>query len=515
MNIERSLALRRWAPASPTFCASSSPAATLPPLEALLVSGGDARLALDPITGLNPYGCSPTPRPEAIDFASSTASSISLRAYLRAEHTRQMLEAGGIAQADGLIDAARAELAHLFGLDAETAVVFTPSGTDAALAALAVARMGCRGPLTSIVAAADATGRGMPKACFGRHFGTLTARGCAVTAGAVIAGFEDVQGLAVPMHDASGTRPYAATDRAVVEAVERAIAAGRRVVLYAMDHSKLGAHCPSGGCLDAIADRFGDAVQIVIDACQARIGRSRLCSHLAAGRMVLLTGSKFFAGPPLSGALLLPPALAQNVAASEPPAGLRDYARASDWPSVFARVRAALDPEPNLGQLLRWSAALEEMAAFFAIPLPHRRAALAAFADAVPQALAAFEEFALLPEGDVPGIADEEFPVRTIFPFTVQIADAALSAVLCGKLYRALNADVRALLPPLKGEARRVAALPCHIGQPVAIGEAGALRVSASARLVREPERIEAGLRAVLAKLRLLVRHRDVIERAF
>ena len=118
MNIERSLALRRWAPASPAFSASSSPAATLPPLEALLVSGGDARLALDPLTGLNPYGCSPTPRPEAIDFASSTASSISMHAYLRAERTRQMLETGGIAQAEGLIDAARAEFTHLLGLDA-------------------------------------------------------------------------------------------------------------------------------------------------------------------------------------------------------------------------------------------------------------------------------------------------------------------------------------------------------------------------------------------------------------
>lgn len=515
MNIERSLAPRRWMPASPAFSASSSPASTLPPLEALLVSGGDARLALDPITGLNPYGCSSTPRPEAIDFASSTASSISLRAFLRAERTRQILETGGIAQADILAEAARVELLRLLGLDADVAVVFTPSGTDAALAALAVARMGSRGPLASIVAAADATGRGMPKACFGRHFGALTARGRGVTAGDGIAGFEDVQGIAVPMHDASGSQPRAATDRAVVDAVERAIAAGQRVVLYAMDHSKLGGHCPGNRCLDEIAGRFGDAVQIVIDACQARIGRSRLRAHLAAGRMVLLTGSKFFAGPPLSGALLLPPGLAQTVAACEPPAGLRDYARAGDWPAAFGRVRAALDPEPNLGQLLRWSAALEEMAAFFAMPLPHRRAALAAFADAVPQALAAFEEFTLLPEGEALDLTDDEFPVRTIFPFTVQTADAALSAVLCGKLYRALNADVRALLPPLKGEERRVAALPCHIGQPVAIGATGALRVSASARLLQEPERIEAGLRAVFAKLRLLVRHRDVIERAF
>ena len=47
----------------------------LGPAEALMARGGDQRLAVDPRTGLNHYGCSHRPRPWAITFASSTASS--------------------------------------------------------------------------------------------------------------------------------------------------------------------------------------------------------------------------------------------------------------------------------------------------------------------------------------------------------------------------------------------------------------------------------------------------------
>src|SRR5215467_9564124 len=61
------------------------------PLEWLLASGGDARLALDPATRLNGYGCRPFPRPEAFTFASSTATSISSRAYAAAAGARQAL----------------------------------------------------------------------------------------------------------------------------------------------------------------------------------------------------------------------------------------------------------------------------------------------------------------------------------------------------------------------------------------------------------------------------------------
>src|SRR5262245_34762400 len=87
-------------------------------LEATLISGGDARLALD-AGGLNPYGCRPLPCADEISLSSSTASTISPRGYAAAGATfARLAEArvrGEVAVvfaqiADGIRDAIRRQL---------------------------------------------------------------------------------------------------------------------------------------------------------------------------------------------------------------------------------------------------------------------------------------------------------------------------------------------------------------------------------------------------------------------
>ena len=85
--------------------------------------------------------------------------------------------------------------------------------------------------------------------------------------------------------------------------------------------------------------------------------------------MVLITGSKFAGGPPLSGALLLPEVIATGLrSAPLPPEGLADYSARLDWPeplqATFARD---LTTTANLGLGLRWSAALAELKRFAAV----------------------------------------------------------------------------------------------------------------------------------------------------
>src|ERR1700744_1623387 len=60
------------------------------PLDELLVSGGDHRLAPS-ATSENAYGCTPFPAPGRIDFASSTASTISAEGHARARAAREQL----------------------------------------------------------------------------------------------------------------------------------------------------------------------------------------------------------------------------------------------------------------------------------------------------------------------------------------------------------------------------------------------------------------------------------------
>lgn len=491
----------------------------LPPLAALLVADGDQRLSIDATSGLNPYGCRAAPRPEAIALATSTASSISARAFERTEDIWEALAKGAHAF-QPLNEAARTELARLLGIGATgAAIVFAPSGTDAQLLALALARAFDPRPAVSILAAADETGSGAANATMGRHFSHVTSLARPVVAGAPLTGLgESVSGVAVRLRDGLGAlRPAAGLDRAVHAAVRRAIGAGSRAVLFAMDHSKLGNACPSEACLDAVEAEFGPGVQIVIDACQMRLGRSRIRAHLERGRMVLITGSKFFGGPPLSGALLVPPLLAARMeGVSALPAGLNDYVAASDWPAGWRGIRAGCASRPRPGLLLRWHAALAEMANFCEAPPAARRLALARFAAVVPRAMVGFPMLSLLPEAAAAAIEDEDFPVRTIFPFTVRDRGALLTPAQAGAVYRALNRDVSGLLPaPLSAEERRLAALPCHIGQPVAVsnvtGPVGALRVSAGAGLIDSAEPPERMLEAVFAKVALIIAHRDAI----
>jgi len=462
-------------------------------LTAALTSGGDARLALDPATGMNPYGTQPWPRPDEISLSSSTASTISPRgqaaaraAFARLESAR---ERGRFAPvfAD-LADELRGAIRRAFDLpDAE--VVLSPSGTDGALLALFVARGLLRRPLTTIVVAADESGNGVPGAAAGRHFAAVASSGRAVTQGAPIAGLA-CAAVRIPARDARGrARPLAEIDADVVAAAEDAIAAGNGVVLHTMDHSKLGGAGPSLACLHEICALAPGAVQVVVDACQARLSRTRLARYLEQGFLVLITGSKFFAGPPLCGALLIPDALRAAVGRiGDVPGGLAGYTACDDWPACFGLIRAQLSVSTNIGQALRWRAAIAEIRAYFAVPELFRRVALAEFAAAATRHLARYPELRLLPEPETcrTGEDSDEFAARTIFPFTIARDGGALSLVQARVLHQALNREGAAL-----GTTEAAAATACHIGQPVAIadgagGAIGALRISADARLVSE-----------------------------
>jgi hypothetical protein len=490
------------------------------PLEELLATGGDTRLRLDPATRLNGYGCRPYPRPEAITFASSTATSISERAYARAEAERgELIRAGlrhGLDRAiDERLERLRHELRGILGLAGDTEIVFSPSGTDSTLHAVYIARAALGAPMVSIVVAADETGSGVAAASCGRHFSTETAHGVAVIKGDPILGLgEDLTSVALPRHDADGrTLSHDQMDAAVSSAVSRVVMAGNRVLLHVMDHSKLGARCPSRRCLRDLRGRWGAAVQVVVDACQMRLGRRRLAWHLAQGHLVLVTGSKFFTGPPFCGALLVPASLSAPMSVlAMVPEGLCDYSGRSDWPLAWRGVRAKLRERINLGQLLRWVAALEEMRAYFAVPDSFRMLAFAQFAASVTDLIAGRENLALLPDDarSERGCGDEqddgEMAARTIFPFVMRQGGRLLSPAEAHRVYRALNDDVSALLPSSASPGeRQLAATLCHIGQPVAIdgpdGATAALRISAGARIASESWG-DAGEDAALSNLR-------------
>ena len=522
---------------SPDRSSSASAMAGLfAPLDRLLSGGGDPRLTINPATGLNEYGCQPSPCPDVLSFSSSTATSISQRAYDRAERARDALMRSAIALGmeaafDTRVEAMRDELRACLGLSPLRAdVVFSPSGTDSQLQALLLATARFGQAITTVVVAADQTGSGTVHTARGCHFSASTANGDRVGKGEPIAGLaHPVESIALRLFDETGqARPPGAIDSLVLGAVGRSVGNGSNVLLQIMDSSKFGWRAPSDNCLEEIAKRWPGKVQVVVDACQMRLGRMRLRRYLERGYLVIVTGSKFFTGPPFSGALLVPSAFADDIdAAGDIPSGFLEYFGRSDWPRNWQRLRERFPMRINLGQWLRWEAALEEIAAYYRVPAEFRREALAGFGKTVERLVGSSRSLLLLPPQQRPeetAADDEELALRTIFPFVIRRGNRILSLDDCKALYRRL--------------ARRMASdgaepetNPCLIGQPVALGRderhpPAALRITASARLVSEAfssngDQARGNLRRVLddvgvvfAKIETLVSELDSIETA-
>ncbi|WP_086639687.1 hypothetical protein [Acetobacter okinawensis] len=465
--------------------------AMVQPAEWLVVQGGDERLDPARQTGLNRYGCQPFPRYGELDFSSSTASSPTLPAA-RAIHqaaarlTRLAVEGQVGVEA---VEQIKAFLASFYQLDGAGRVVLAPSGTDCALAATALMGL-ASARLTTLLPGVEETGSGVPLATCGRHFASRTARGQAVHKGTLLEGFApDAQHVALPLRGRGGVR---VSDDALFAAcarqITRAMQEGRRVLLYVLHVSKTWQLVLPASRVQALCALYPTGVDVLVDACQARLRPESVRQYVQWGWAVMVTGSKFFTGPPFSGALFLPDGWLDRLHHNSLPAGLAAYATRAEWPDLPAT--RSLPAGLNAGLFLRWSGAQAEMAAFAAVPDAQKYTRLHQFVVEAKAALLASPLVRLLPSvppSAQPGVWDS---LPSIVAFVVLLDGRALDLGQAKRLHGWLLADLSADLPMgLPAAERALAALPCHVGQPVALTTEdgveeglGALRVSASAR---------------------------------
>ena len=242
-------------------------------------------------------------------------------------------------------------------------------------------------------------------------------------------------------------------------------------------------------------------MDVVVDACQMRAGPKTLNAYLERGYMVMVTGSKFFTGPPFSGALLVPRQIGARVKSLPTlPAGFADYSGRSDWPQSWDTICRPLTSYRNLGMLLRWKAAITEMRMFEAVGTVNQHMILSLFMQSAQAAVAAKNSLDLvrgspLDRSALRKPAGEWDEIPTILPFTLsrRTPDGASHKVDfddARKVYHWLNTDITTRLPVgISDDERRLAATLCHAGQPVKVGSndgvgIGALRLCASARIV-------------------------------
>ncbi len=484
---------------------------SLPATEQLLIAGGEDRIELDPLSGLNKYGCGPFPDPPLLAFGSSTASVISPEGFAAANRLRQKLQTAISTESPAAVYALEiqrirlewlklCELSDIAGLE----LVFSPSGTDTHAIAAQYAGSGGAAPALIIMVEANETGSGVASALADNS----------------VIGNNMVEVVQVSIRlDDGAPRPSAEIDAEVEDLISKAVASARRVLLILVDQSKTGLIAPSPACVIALHRRFPDSVEVLVDACQFRIAMPTLRAYLQQGFMVALTGSKFLTAPSFSAALLLPAIVAERLQKRVFPRGLQSCSSRADWPADW-RGAEHLDHAVNFGLLLRCEVALEELRRFRAVPQTAIITFLQAFAEAVQQRLTSDPHFEPLPVHQLdrrPLIKATSWDhLQTIFPFLLYDSQRMpLSREQTLRIYRQLQSE---LWPATVGLSRPVSDIRCQLGQPVACGARNGIAVSAlrlclSSRLIIEATaRGDNGMAIIKDALRALNKTALLIE---
>lgn len=446
--------------------------------EQLLIADGDARLELDPVSGLNKYGCGPVPDPELLAFGSSTASVISTEGFAVADRLRQQLLEAIVTQSRAAVYAREmqrirlewlslCELNDIAGLE----LVFSPSGTDIHAVVAGYTGSGAFAPALIVMVDANETGSGVASALAGQ---------AGIDSRAV-----EVAQIAVRLEDGK-PRPAAAIDADVEGLVSKAVASDRRVLLILVDQSKTGLIAPSPGCVIDLHRRFPTNVEVLVDACQFRIAMPTLRAYLEQGFMVALTGSKFLGAPSFSAALLLPSMTAKRFRKRIFPGSSLSCSAKVNWPPDWTGAGQP-DHAVNFGWLLRCEVALAELRRFRAVPLTATLDFMAVFAQAIGQRLLADPHFEALPAPLLdrrPLLEAKSWDhLQSIFPFLLYAPGPTgripLNREQTLHVYRQLPTP--GLMSPLR----------CQLGQPVLCGTrhgiaVSALRLCLSSRLIIE-----------------------------
>ncbi len=380
-----------------------------------MTRGGDARIVLDPRTGLNRYASAPFPR-DVLAFASSTANDLSpdADAWLRARFAGGAghLEQGAAYAA--CLDELRQTIRSAYGLGGEIDVFFAPSGTDLEYVGLLAVAGRRQGGIVNHLLGADEVGSGCIHSAAGLYFAEETALGAAVSPREPVAGLPSVTMADTPVRCESGEANESGLLASQFAAsIEASLAADRYPLVHIVHGSKTGLVLPSLGDVDALQARFGSDVTFVVDACQARITSAAIRDYLARGIVVFVTGSKFMGGPPFSGFALLPHGLA---AAAAPLArGMARVFRRAEIPAGWPG-RELCEDTGNPGLALRLSASLFELERFQAIPLDRVSRVVAAFTAATDDLAKALgvRKVASAPAAQADGPADHPIEMRTL-----------------------------------------------------------------------------------------------------
>lgn len=488
-----------------------------------LMSGGDHRLSIMKGTSLNLYGCSPKPI-KHISYSSSTASTVGHDAYCYVDHIFSTLNKNP--SCESLVNefqSIRDRIRSYIGSEDSVDIALGPSGTDMELIALAAA-LYKNDSVTNILVARDEVGSGTEFAASGRHSTSILPSRKVVNKGEVISGFErfDIDLNFIPVRDevTGEILSVQSVTSDVLTKVKAAVSNERHVLLHLVYRTKTGIVSPCFDSIKKILEMYPGKVDVVVDACQYRMSNESLNYMLKSGCMVIITGSKFYAGAPFSSALLVPESIRDRfVSDLFVPEGLSDYFSRSELPirwRVFDRV---LNRNCNLGLLLRWETALFEMRSFSGVHVERFGSTAHLFKKTLSDIIGKYSNISIVEEDKGASLISDSDVIfnQTIQTFIVNDLDINDAKFI----YKALYTDLSVFFD------EPYAGVICHIGQPVKVRKnidgkwCAALRISLNSRffsqesgkiLLKQEKIIEDELFVVFEKLKLIVNNFELIK---
>lgn len=510
------------------------------PTNLIMSAGGDNRITLDEQSGLNSYGCTPYPE-NVIAYASSTASTISAPAYATVEARHHALLNQSKAEDEAIVyheafATLRKRLFKAYQLPPSVGIAFGASGTDLELAVLAIALLADEQGVHNILVAPDEVGSGAEFAVNGQYFADQTALGFSVQKGSTIEGFDpaSISMSSIEIRDGSGV-PRSSNEIAeeIHDQISKSIRRGIRPIIHLVHRSKTGLMAPGWEEFHSFFERWGDSVDIVVDACQGRISPENVNRYLLDGAMVLYTGSKFIGGAPFSGALFVPENYTRRMSGTEKlPQGLGEFFTRSEWPIHWNAADGILSNQLNFGLLLRWESALYELERVLSIPVQKIFQTVKHFQDAVVQMVQKTDVVQLVDEKK-----DDEVNQHSAHPFEMDlIMTVAINAERPdnGKamtiqdakvIQKGLYSDISQLVA--EGQ-QRLAKIVIHVSQPVKYSRLpggawqGTFRLALGAPLISDiaildegliQNRFEADMDRILQKTELIIDHFELVEK--
>jgi len=399
-------------------------------LAELLTQGCDDRIVINPKTGMHKYNGTNRPVPGCVRRSSCTFSIPTEEMFAEGVAALRRLDANED-EADALLQELCQRLMSVWKIVPGTGITMFPSGTDAEFLPLLVGlcrAMKAGGKFASIITATGEVGSGTLDAAVGRHFapllpiqhrcpehavgGSIFPEGSTPVMDAIPLKVRNAQGCRYPMDD---------LDQIVRDAVTKALGEDGYsvVVVHIVAGSKTGCLMPSLHVIADLEREYGNRVVPVVDACQTRMQDDGLQCLIEHGMAVLVTGSKFYGGPPFCGAALLPNAMVKelNEALSGGLPSFRDVVAASDLKAYISRTHVATEltalremlpnNTPNLGLILRWHMALYQIEQYHSIPEVDRDRIVQSWMDQfnvvvrskASPAVGIFEDISMLSEG--------------------------------------------------------------------------------------------------------------------